>query len=210
MARPLTVTAVLTALALTASAAAVAEQRTLTLDPAKSTVHFTLGATLHTVHGSAPVTHGEVAFDSDGGAASGQIAVDASRADTGSAKRDREMHGKILMSASHPSVVLHLTRVEGRLPAAGGATLTVHGTLELLGRGHQVAVPVRVIVQEDHVTFEATLEVPYVAWGLHDPSTFLLKVEKLVTVTISGAGTLAAVPGAAGSSSRSAQDQPQP
>jgi polyisoprenoid-binding protein YceI len=197
MARPFT--PAVAALALLASTAAVAEQRILTLDPGRSTVHFTLGATLHTVHGSVPVAGGEVVFDTEGGDASGQLEVDASRAETGNGKRDREMHDKVLLSARHPTVVLRVTRVEGRLPGSGSATLTVRGTLELLGRGHDLAVPVQVTVNGDQVTFEAELEVPYVDWGLHDPSAFLLKVEKSVTVTVTGAGALG-----------SAQHQPQP
>ena len=203
-------TAAVAALALLASTAAIAEQRTLILDPGTSTIHFTLGATLHTVHGSAPLAGGEVLFDTEGGDASGQLEVDASRADTGNGKRDREMHDKVLLSARHPAVVLRVTRVEGRLPASGSATLTVRGNLELLDRGHDLAVPVQVAVNGDRVTFEAELKVPYVDWSLHDPSSFLLKVDKFVTVTVSGAGTLAAPPAAAGPALGSPQQQPQP
>jgi polyisoprenoid-binding protein YceI len=208
MARPLTT--LLAALALATSATASADQRTLTLDPAKTTASFTLGATLHTVHGSAPVLRGVIAFDPDGGAASGEIAVDANRADTGSAKRDRDMHEKVLISARYPTVVLRPTRVEGRLPAAGTTTLTVHGTIELVGRQHEIAVPVEVAVTEDEVTIRAEFDLPYVEWGLHDPSAFLLKVDRFVTVTVEGAGRLSAGAESAKDPSRSAQDQPQP
>jgi len=208
MARPLTT--LLAVLALAASATASADQRTLTLDPARTTASFTLGATLHTVHGSAPVARGVIVFDPDGGAASGEITVDANRADTGSAKRDREMHENVLVSARHPTIVLRPTRVEGRLPEAGTTTLTVHGTIELVGRQHEITVPVEVAVTQDEVTIRAEFDLPYVEWGLHDPSAFLLKVDRFVTVAVAGAGTLSAGPDSATEPPRSAQDQPQP
>lgn len=208
MARPLTT--LLAVLALAASATASADQRTLTLDPARTTASFTLGATLHTVHGSAPVARGVIVFDPDGGAASGEITVDANRSDTGSAKRDREMHENVLGSARHPTIVLRPTRVEGRLPEAGTTTLTVHGTIELVGRQHEITVPVEVAVTQDEVTIRAEFDLPYVEWGLHDPSAFLLKVDRFVTVAVAGAGTLSAGPDSATEPPPSAQDQPQP
>jgi polyisoprenoid-binding protein YceI len=208
MARPLTM--LLAALALGASVTASAGQRTLTLDPDGTTVSFTLGATLHTVHGSAPLARGVVVFDSDGGVASGEVVVDAAGADTGSAKRDREMHDNVLMSARNPTVVLRPARVEGRLPEVGSTTLTVRGTIELLGRQHEISVPVEVAVRGDEVTIRAEFDIPYVEWGLHDPSAFLLKVDHFVTVAVAGAGTLSAGPDAAGETAPSAQDQPQP
>jgi polyisoprenoid-binding protein YceI len=208
MARPLTT--LLAALALGASVIASADQRTLTLDPAGTTVSFTLGATLHTVHGGAPVARGVVVFDADGGAASGEVVVDAARADTGNAKRDREMHDNVLVSARYPTVVLRPTLVEGRLPEAGTATLTVHGTIELLGRQHEIAVPVEVAVRENEVTIRAEFDLPYVEWGLHDPSALLLKVDRFVTIAVAGTGTLSARPDSAGETAPSAQDQPQP
>ena len=195
----------LAALALGAGLAAAADPRTLTLDPAETDVSFTLGATLHTVHGSAPLARGVVVFDPDGGAASGEIVVEARLAETGNDKRDRDMHEKVLMTPRFPSVVLRPTRVEGSVPASGKTTITVHGTVELAGRPHEIAVPVEVIVTGNAVAIRAEFELPYVDWGLADPSKFLLAVDKYVTVTVAGSGTLSA-----GGLQASAENQPQP
>jgi polyisoprenoid-binding protein YceI len=180
----------LAALALGAGLAAAADERTLTLDPAATEVSFTLGATLHTVHGSAPLARGVVVFDPDGGAASGEIVVEARLADTGNEKRDRDMHQKVLLSPRFPSVVLRPTRVEGRVPGSGTATITVHGTVELIGRPHEIALPVEITVTGNEVAIRAEFELPYVEWGLADPGKFLLSVDKHVTVSVVGKGTM--------------------
>jgi polyisoprenoid-binding protein YceI len=195
----------LAALALGAGGSAAADQQTLTLDPSETTISFTLGATLHTVHGSAPLARGVVAFDPDGGAASGEIVVDAELADTGNEKRDREMHEKVLLSPRFPSVALRPTRTEGRVPSAGTATITVHGSIDLIGRSHEIAVPVEITVSGSAVALRAEFELPYVDWGMKDPGKFLLAVDKHVTVTVVGAGTLSA-----SGPEPSAENQPQP
>lgn len=192
-------------LSLGAGLAAAADPRTLTLDPAATKVSFTLGATLHTVHGSAPLALGVVVFDPDGGAASGEITVDAHLADTGNEKRDRDMHEKVLLSSRFPSVVLRPTRLEGSVPRSGTATITVHGTVELTGRPHEIAIPVEITVTGNAVAIRAELEFPYVEWGLADPSKLLLGVDKHVTVTVIGTGRMSE-----GGPQPSAENQAQP
>ncbi len=51
--------------------ASVAQETLVTLDPAGAQIEFTLGATLHTVHGSFKLKHGEIRFDPATGSASG-------------------------------------------------------------------------------------------------------------------------------------------
>jgi len=58
------------------------------LDPAQSSVKFTLGDVLHTVRGTFKVKQGNLQIGSDG-KVSGQIVVDAASGDSGSGMRDR-------------------------------------------------------------------------------------------------------------------------
>jgi len=62
------------------------------VDASKCTVQFTLGAVLHTVHGSFKVKGGHVRFDPGSGQASGQIVVDVRSGETGDSARDGQMH----------------------------------------------------------------------------------------------------------------------
>ena len=72
-----------------ASRSSQAQQATFDLDPAKTTVTFTLGDVLHTVHGTFKAKTGHVTFDLASGAASGGFVIDATSGDSGNHTRDR-------------------------------------------------------------------------------------------------------------------------
>jgi polyisoprenoid-binding protein YceI len=167
-----------------------AEQLQLVLDPSDSTVSFVLGATMHKVKGSFTLISGEVFYDPATGIASGEIVVDARSGDSGNNKRDRDMHRKVLESDSHPTIVLRPERVEGELPTEGDADLRVIASLHLHGRAHSVDIPLTVSVNQESLRLRATFEVPYVEWGLRDPSKFVLRVAKQVTVSVDAIGRL--------------------
>src|SRR5271169_2614080 len=76
-----------------------AQEATLNFVPAQTTVDFTLGDVLHTVHGSFNLKTGQVRFDPATNAISGEIVVDAASGHTGSVGRDRKMHKEILESS---------------------------------------------------------------------------------------------------------------
>lgn len=161
------------------------------LDPNASTVTFTLGATLHTVEGSFDVTRGEIRFDPESGEASGKIVVDVTSGDTGKEGRDEDMHAKVLESNRYPKAVLTPTRIEGDLPSSGSAKLTLYGTLKLHGSTHKVSIPSEVTVDGDRLEATGSFRIPYVDWGMTDPSKFLLSVDPHVDVTLEAVGTLA-------------------
>lgn len=125
------------------------------------------------------------------------MVVDATSGDTGNADRDEKMNAEVLTSAAFPEVVLIPRRVSGDVPASNKGTLTVEGVLRLLGVEHPVSIPVAVEADGDAVHLTATFTVPFVAWGLHDPSVFVLRVDKEVKVAVDARGTLSA-PSAAG------------
>jgi polyisoprenoid-binding protein YceI len=162
------------------------------LDPQATRASFTLGATLHTVHGTIRFRRGSLRFDPATGAASGELVLDAASAETGNDSRDQDMRGKVLESAKHPAIVWTIDRVEG-FPRQGARStrVTLAGKLSIHGASHPLSVPAEVTVAADRrVTATATLKIPYVAWGMRDPSTFVLRVDKEVAVEVRAAGRL--------------------
>ena len=160
------------------------------LESEGSAVRFTLDATLHEVHGVFHVASGEVHFGRADGEASGKIVVDATSGNTGNAKRDRKMHESVLRSAEFPRIEFSPSSVVGTLDEAGTSRLRVSGTLRLLGNDHPLEVPVEVTPEGGLVRARATLTVPYVAWGLEDPSVFVLRVGKTVELEVELVGRL--------------------
>lgn len=172
------------------SAAAFGRDTTFTLDPAKTSVSFTLGDVLHTVHGLFHMDHGTIAFDTSNGSASGEIVVKVPTGDSGSGARDKRMHKEILESDKFPEAVFRPDHVEGALAATGASDLKVHGNLTLHGSPHEITMAVHVETTASGTTAVATFAIPYVKWGLKNPSNFLLKVNDTVDMKIQTAGTL--------------------
>jgi len=161
---------------------------TFNIDPANSTVQFTLGALLHTVHGTFRIKSGAVRFDPNSGKASGQISVDVRSGNTGEGTRDRQMHANVLESERFPDAVFSPDRINGRLASSGASDVEVHGLLRIHGRDHEMTIPVRVQMQNASLTARAKFTVPYVSWGMRDPSTFVLQVAKSVDVDVTLVG----------------------
>ena len=176
------------------AAPAVAADKVLTLDPAACALTFLLDTTFHEVHGTMKVKGGSIRFDPSTGAASGEITVDATSAETGNGRRDKTMHGDILESAKFPAIVFKVERVEGALPGATPGDLKLHGVMSMHGGVHPVVMPASVRIEAGTVHAEAHLSVPYVEWGLKDPSFLFIRAEKTVEVTITAQGRLADAP----------------
>jgi hypothetical protein len=54
-------------------------------------------------------------------------------------------------------------------------------------------MPATVDTTGNKVSAKATFSVPFVDWGMHDPSILFLRVEKSVVVTVTASGTLSEV-----------------
>ncbi len=187
--------AVLLAAALVAGAApAFAADKLLTLDPSGCTLTFLLDTTFHEVHGTMKVTGGTIRFDPATGAASGEIAVDAVSAETGNGRRDKTMHGDILESGRFPKIVFKVERVEGPLPGSTPGDLKLHGVMTMHGADHPVTMPASVRIEAGVARAEAHLTVPYVEWGLADPSFLFVRAAKTVEVSIVARGRLTDAP----------------
>ena len=168
-----------------------AQQITVNLDPAQTKIQWTLGATLHTVHGTFRLRGGSVTFDLQSGAASGEIIVDATSGESGNDSRDKKMHKEALGSHRYPEIIFSPQHVMGKLADQGTSNLQVQGVLHIHGANHDLTLSLPVENSGGTIRASTNFVVPYQQWGMKDPSTFLLKVEKTVSLSISSVGRLA-------------------
>ncbi len=167
-----------------------AQQRTLELDPAKTQIQWTLGDVLHTVHGVFQMRSGVITFDPATGAASGEIIVDSASGDSGTKARDKKMDKDVLQTERYPEIAFYPKRVIGSVPSQGGSQIQVQGLFRLHGSDHDLTLVMPVQINGRLVSASTQFVVPYVAWGLKDPSTLFLRVAKEVQISIAANGTL--------------------
>ena len=176
-----------------------AQEMTLELDPANTRIEFTVAATLHTVHGTFALKSGAVHFDPSTGSASGLVVVDASSGDSGNTGRDHKMHQQILESERYPEITFTPTKFSGKLELQGDSTVQLDGIFRLHGTDHPLTLTVPVQMKGNKLSARTHIVVPYLAWGLKNPSTFILHVNDRVDIDITTAGRV-----------QPAQSQPTP
>ncbi len=184
-----------TLLLLAASAGFVSAQNTaLQLDPAQTSVKFTLGDVLHTVRGTFQLKHGALQFEPASGKISGEIVVDAKSGESGSSMRDRKMHKEVLESERYPEIAFRPDKVEGVVANQGKSSVRVHGMFNIHGVDREITVPAEVEISADHWTATVHFTVPYAKWGMKNPSTLFLRVNDSVEIDLAATGNLAKQP----------------
>ena len=161
-----------------------ANSTSLDLDPAKTEIQFTLHDVLHTVRGTFQLKRGSIHFDPDSRKASGEIVVDVTSGASGSDARDRRMHKDILQSQRYPEAVFIPDRVDGKLAPQGSSQIDLHGVFKIHGADHALVLHFQVDRAGDQGVASAHFSIPYVEWGMKDPSNFLLKVDKTVDLDV--------------------------
>ncbi len=160
----------------------------LTLDPAQSRVHWTVDSTLHTVHGTFALKSGTIHFDPETGKAGGEIIVFAPSGESGNRSRDRRMHKEILETATYPDVVFRPAQVEGKVGQSCASDVKLAGIFSIHGADHDLTVQVHAELTGDRWRGTGKFAVPYVKWGIKDPSNFFLKVKPVVNVEVEMSG----------------------
>jgi len=171
---------------------ALAQEMVLQLDPGQTRVEFTLGDVLHTVHGTFKMKRGEMHIDLATGKATGELIIDATSGDSGNGSRDSKMHKSVLESVRCPEIAFTPDSVAGALTGPGPWHVEVHGSFRIHGVEHEMTLPVETQVGPDRFTATMRLVVPYVKWGMKNPSTFLLHVDEEVGIEIHAAGRVVA------------------
>lgn len=161
------------------------------LDPAQTQVRWKLGADLHKVDGTFKLKSGEFIFNPSTGVAEGEILIDATTGESGNRDRDKRMHDEVLESARYPAIFFHPTQVKGAFkPGDTTQQVQAQGTFNIHGADHSMELPVKVETAGDMVTATTRFSVPYVAWGMKNPSKLLLRVSKQVEVEVIAKGTI--------------------
>jgi polyisoprenoid-binding protein YceI len=168
----------------------LAQDMTLELDPANTRIEFTLAATLHTVHGTFALKSGTIHFNQSTGSASGLVVVDAISGDSGNKGRDHKMHQEVLESQRYPEITFTPSKMSGGVELQGNSSVQVDGILKLHGTDHPVNLTVSLQAREKNLNGQTHIVIPYVDWGLKNPSTFVLHVSDKVDIDINATGRL--------------------
>jgi polyisoprenoid-binding protein YceI len=153
------------------------------LDPAQSSVHFSLTGP-HEVEGTFHIDSGDVSFDHTTGKMSGKIVVASASGDSGNDSRDKKMKKDQLKVSEFPDVTFEPVSYTGQFGNSGTSQIQVEGTFTLLGHPHEITVPMTVRIDGSHCNATGSFDVPYVQWGMKDPSIFVLKVGKDVKIDL--------------------------
>lgn len=168
-----------------------AQESVFTLDPARTEIHFTLDSTLHTVHGTFKLKSGQVRFDSASGKASGSIVVDAASGDSNNKGRDKKMHQEILESQKFTEIVFTPSSVKGSIAAQGTSQVQVSGQMRLHAQDHDMTLNMDVVPAAAGQAQATThFAIPYIKWGLKNPSTFFLHASDTVEIEIRASGQI--------------------
>src|ERR1700689_4774530 len=184
------VVAFVSALAASAQNGAALDLRSgaLELDPSKTLVEFRLPGALHTTHGTFELERGTIIADPATGKAGGSIVVDARSGDTGIGARDNDMRENVLEAQRYPEITFDPQHFTLELRSGGQFQATMQGVLTLHGGRHDVALTAQGQLVGDNLTATAQFSVPYVEWGMKDPSVLFLTVAKQVDIDIATTG----------------------
>jgi len=169
---------------------ASAQHQTFVVNPDASQVRMTLNTTHEVVSGTFRIQSGSIEFDRGTSRMSGSVVVLAGSGKTGNDSRDRKMNKDILQVEQHASVSFEPKSYSGILAPAGNSNIQVTGTFTLLGTPHEISVPMQVRLDGASATAKGHFVVPYVDWGLKNPSFLVWKAENDVAIDLNLVGTI--------------------
>jgi polyisoprenoid-binding protein YceI len=178
------------ALSLALTPVALAQHQTFTVNPDASKVAFSLGGSGHHVDGTFHVQSGSIDFDRSSQSISGSVVVSAGSGDSGEPSRDKNMNANVLDVAQYAEISFAPKSYQGTVAASGDSTIQVAGVFTLHGTPHDLTVPMQIHIDGATLTAKTHFAVPYVQWGLKDPSIFILKVAKVVDIDLTLLGSL--------------------
>jgi hypothetical protein len=176
------------ALAVILGPAALAQQQTFAVNPDASEVKMKLNTTHEVVKGTFHIQSGSIEFDRSAPEMSGSVTVLAGSGKTGNDSRDKKMNKDILKVPQHTTVSFAPKTYTGTIAPSGDSTIQVSGVFTLLGNPHDLTIPMQIHMDGSKATARAQFVVPYVQWGLKNPSFMFWKAENDVAIDLNLVG----------------------
>jgi polyisoprenoid-binding protein YceI len=178
------------ALAAILAPAALAQHQTFVVNPDTSELKITLKTTHELVNGTFHVQSGSIEFDRSTPKMSGSVVVLAGSGKTGNGSRDKKMNKDILQVEQHATVSFEPKSYAGTIAPSGDSTIQATGIFTLLGTPHEITIPILVHLESTTAAAKAHFVVPYVRWGLKNPSFLIWKADNDVAIDLSLNGRL--------------------
>jgi hypothetical protein len=176
------------ALAAILAPAALSQHQTFVVNPDASEVKMTLKTTHEIVNGTFQIQSGSIEFDRSTPKMSGLVVVLAGSGKTGNDSRDKKMNKDILKVDQYTTVSFAPKTYTGTIAPSGDSTIQVSGVFTLLGNPHDLTIPMQIHMDGSKATARAQFVVPYVQWGLKNPSFMFWIAENDVAIDLSLVG----------------------
>jgi polyisoprenoid-binding protein YceI len=176
------------ALAVILAPAVLAQHQTFSVNPDASEVKMKLNTTHEVVNGTFHIQSGSINFDRTTSHISGIVIVAAGSGKTGNDSRDKKMNKDILKVDQFATVSFAPKAYNGTIAASGDSTIQVSGVFTLLGIAHDLTIPMQIHIDGSKATAKAQFVVPYVQWGLKNPSFMIWKAENDVAIVLNLVG----------------------
>jgi polyisoprenoid-binding protein YceI len=178
------------ALAVILPCATFAQHQTFTVNPDASEVKMTLHTTHEVVNGTFHIQSGSVAFDRNNLTMSGLMIVLPDSGKTGNNSRDKKMKNDILKVDQFATITFEPKSYTGTISPEGDSTIQVSGVFTLLGNPHDLTIPMQIHIDGTKATAKAHFIIPYIQWGLKDPSFMFWKAEHDVAIDLDLVGEI--------------------
>jgi len=100
------------------------------------------------------------------------------------------MNKEILEVEKNATVSFEPKSYAGAIAPSGDSTIQVNGIFTLLGTPHEITVPMLVHLDGTSATAKTHFVVPYVQWGLKNPSFLIWKANNDVAIDLYLSGRL--------------------
>ena len=107
------------------------------------------------------------------------------KAETAAARHETRGCIRTFLRAIDPDIVFVPDHVEGTL-----STASIHGRFQIHGKDHEMTMVVEAVPAANRLDITTHFIIPYVDWGMKNPSTLFLRVGDKVTIDVRAMGRI--------------------